>query len=193
MVTHQIQHARVSLSHTTDLSILFLFQPPWFLPFNLISSYVLRGNGFKLRQGRFRLDSRRNFFTQRVVSHWNRLPKEVVDAPSLEAFKARLDVALGSLVWWSSGFPALALALPLSLCDQGWVWWNLYLSNIKKKPVKIFMLGWDSTRTHRLNLWLTYGSLQAPSLPADRLELVVPQGAAGSPVAPLPCLWFPFL
>ena len=39
-------------------------------------------------------------FTQRVVRHWNRLPKEVVDAPSLQAFKARLDVALGSLVWW---------------------------------------------------------------------------------------------
>ena len=36
---------------------------------------------------------------QRVVTHWNRLPKEVVDAPSLEAFKARLD-GLGSLVWW---------------------------------------------------------------------------------------------
>jgi len=35
-----------------------------------------------------------------VVTHWNRLPKEAVDAPSLEAFKARLDVALGSLVWW---------------------------------------------------------------------------------------------
>ena len=35
-----------------------------------------------------------------VVMHWNRLPEEVVDAPSLEAFKARLDVALGSLVWW---------------------------------------------------------------------------------------------
>ena len=32
--------------------------------------------------------------------HWNKLPKEVMDAPSLEAFKARLDVALGSLVWW---------------------------------------------------------------------------------------------
>jgi len=38
--------------------------------------------------------------TQRVVMHWNGLPKEVVDAPSLEAFKARLDVALGNLVWW---------------------------------------------------------------------------------------------
>ena len=40
----------------------------------------------------------RSFFTQRVVTHWNRLPKEVVDAPSLEAFMARLAVALGSLV-----------------------------------------------------------------------------------------------
>ena len=57
-----------------------------------------RGNGFKLRHGRFRLEIRRKFFTQSVVTHWNRLPKEVADAPSLEVFKARLDVALGSLV-----------------------------------------------------------------------------------------------
>jgi len=41
-----------------------------------------------------------SFSTQRVVTHWNRLPKEVVVAPCLEAFKARLDVALGSLGWW---------------------------------------------------------------------------------------------
>ena len=58
-----------------------------------------------MAQGTFRLDIRRKFLTQRVVMHWNRLPKEVVDAPSLEAFKARLGVALGSLVWWLVTLP----------------------------------------------------------------------------------------
>ena len=46
------------------------------------------------------MDIRKKFFIQRVVTHWNKLPKEAVDAPSLEAFKARLDVVLSSLVWW---------------------------------------------------------------------------------------------
>ncbi|KFQ40029.1 hypothetical protein N332_11327, partial [Mesitornis unicolor] len=55
-------------------------------------------NGFKLEEGRFRLDIRKKFFTVRVVRHWHRLSREAVDAPSLEVFKARLDGALGNLV-----------------------------------------------------------------------------------------------
>ena len=55
-------------------------------------------SGFQGRQGRFKLGLRMKFFPERLVRHWNRLPKEVVDAASLEAFKARLDVAQGILV-----------------------------------------------------------------------------------------------
>jgi len=57
-----------------------------------------RGNGSKVKVGRFRLDIRKKFFTMRVVKHWHRLSREAVDAPSLEVFKARLDGALSDLV-----------------------------------------------------------------------------------------------
>jgi len=57
-----------------------------------------RSNGFKVRESRFRLDTRKKFFTLRVVKHWDRLPREAVEAPSLETVKPRLDRALKNLV-----------------------------------------------------------------------------------------------
>ncbi|KFW00028.1 hypothetical protein N326_10549, partial [Eurypyga helias] len=55
-------------------------------------------NGCKLKVGRFRLDIRKKSFPERVVRHWHRLPREAVEAPSLEVFKARLDEAWSNLV-----------------------------------------------------------------------------------------------
>ena len=66
--------------------------------FSKVSGDKTRGNGFKLREGRFRLVLRKKSFTVRVVRHWNRMPSDVVDAPSLETFKERLDQALGNLI-----------------------------------------------------------------------------------------------
>ena len=64
-------------------------------PFNGVYGDRTKGNGFNLKEDRFRLHRRKKSFTVRVVRHWNRLSTDMVDAPSLETFKARLDQALG--------------------------------------------------------------------------------------------------
>jgi len=62
---------------------------------------LTRENVFKIKEERFRLDVGKKIFTQRM----ERLPRLVVDAPSLEVFKARLDGVLGSLIWWEQPCP----------------------------------------------------------------------------------------
>jgi len=65
--------------------------------FSVVPSNRTRGNGHKLKNGKFRLNMRKNFFTLRVTEHWNRLLREVVDSP-LETFKTYLDKVLCSLL-----------------------------------------------------------------------------------------------
>ena len=96
-----------------------------------------RGNGFTLKEGVFRLDTRKKFFTLRVVRHWNRLPREAVDAPSLEVFKVRLDGALGSLVWWEVSLPIAG-------------GWKEMVIKFPSNP-KHFVIPWVSTSSKQEN------------------------------------------
>ena len=58
----------------------------------------MRGNGLRLHQGRLRLDIGKNFFTERVIKHWNTLPREVVESPSLGVYKRHVDAELTDMV-----------------------------------------------------------------------------------------------
>ena len=62
--------------------------------FSVVPSNRTRGNRHKLKHGKFRLDMRKNFFPLRVTEHWNRLPRDVAESPSLEILKTHLDKVL---------------------------------------------------------------------------------------------------
>jgi len=78
-----------------------------------------RGNRHKLKQRKFQLNMRKNFFPLRVTEPWNRLPREVVESPSLELFKTRLDAVLCSLLW-------------VTLLQQGG--WTRWLTEVPSNP-----------------------------------------------------------
>jgi len=64
----------------------------------VVPSDRIRGNGHKLQHRTFQLNMRKNNFPRKVMEHWNRLPREVVESPSLEIFKTRLEKVLCSLL-----------------------------------------------------------------------------------------------
>jgi len=96
--------------------------------FRRVGSDRTSGNGFTLKESIFRLDIRKKFFTVRVVKHWNRLPREAVEAPSLETFKVGLDGALSNLI-----------QLKMSLLTAEWV--GLMTSKGPFQPKLFYDLG----------------------------------------------------
>ena len=89
-----------------------------------------RGNGHKLKHRKFQLNMKKNFFTLRVTEPWHRLPREVVESPSLEIFKTRLDTVLCSLLWVTllrqGGWTGWPTEVPSNPCHSVILWFLVY-------------------------------------------------------------------
>lgn len=117
--------------------------------FYRVTSARTRGNGLKSRQGRFRLDVRKNFFTKRAVGHWSRLPR--FGSPSLEAIKMRVDVALEDAFQWprrrwldrwprrpSRSFPNVTILRLSEREDSPVLWFYFRLPRVALSPAVRF-------------------------------------------------------
>ena len=110
-------------------------------------SYSTRENGFKLQQGRLRLDIRKHFFSVRMIMQWNSLPREVVELPSMEVLQKCIEVALRILVtwwWWVDGWSR-----------SEWTFPALVILSFKKYLIleAAWLIEWSTTFTTGLRLW----------------------------------------